>query len=139
MNFSEKKYINGVTTFCYTIINAILCVAYILEFLSDQRTLGYLLGILAFTIIPSLLCWIFYKKAPETTMCKHIMGYSYGAFYLFILFTLLTKCILGWKHRQHISNKKGPGFWFDRRWKINHFNFWQLFDNLLYVFSCIFM
>ena len=87
MNFSEKKYVNGVTLFCYTIINAILCIAYILEFLSGQRTLGYLLGILAFTIIPSLLCWMFYKKAPETTICKHIMGYSYGAFYLFILFT----------------------------------------------------
>ena len=87
MNFSEKKYINGVTSFCYSIINMILLVAYILEFTSGQRGIGYILIVAAFTIIPTVLCWFFYKKMPESTMCKHVMGYSYGAFYLFIVFT----------------------------------------------------
>lgn len=87
MNFSEKKYINGVTSFCYSTVNAILGLAYVIEFLNGQRTLGYTLIVMAFVIIPAVLCWFFYKKKPEGDMCKHVMGYSYSAFYLFILFT----------------------------------------------------
>jgi len=87
MNFSEKKYVNRITTTCYTIINAVLLMAYVLELVKGQRTIGYFAIVLAFTVIPTALCWLFYKKNPNGDMCKHVMGYSYGAFYLFILFT----------------------------------------------------
>ncbi len=87
MKFTEKSYTNRVTSFCYSIINFILIVAYVMEFVKGARTIGYLAGVLAFTILPTIAVWVLYKKNNENKIIQHVMGVCYSAFYLFCIFT----------------------------------------------------
>ena len=87
MNFTEKSYTNQVASFCYSTINAVLAVAYIVEFLKGARTIGYLCTVLAFTLLPTIAVWVLYKKNNESKAIQHVMGIVYSAFYLFCIFT----------------------------------------------------
>lgn len=87
MKFTEKSYTNQVTSFCYTLINLMLAIAYVIEFLKGARTMGYLLLVFAFTLIPTIVVWILYKKNRDNKIGQHVMGICYSAFYLFIIFT----------------------------------------------------
>ncbi len=87
MRFTEKSYTNQVTSFCYTLINFMLEIAYVIEFLKGTRSVSYLLTVVAFTLIPSIVVWVLYKKNKESKAIQHVMGICYSAFYLFIIFT----------------------------------------------------
>lgn len=87
MNFTEKSYTNQVASFCYTLINLMLAIAYVVEFLKGARSITYILTVAAFTIIPSIVVWVLYKRNGESKAIQHVMGICYSIFYLFIIFT----------------------------------------------------
>lgn len=87
MKFTEKSYINGVSSLCYTLINLTLAIAYVIEWIKGARTLGYALVILAFSVLPTVTVWIAYKRNRNTRIIQHVMGVCYSAVYLFCIFT----------------------------------------------------
>ena len=87
MKFTEKSYTNRVASFCYSLINFVLAVAYVVEFLKGTRTITYILVVAAFTIIPTIVVWVLYKKDNDSKVIQHVMGICYSIFYLFCIFT----------------------------------------------------
>lgn len=87
MKFTEKSYINGVSSLCYTLINLTLAIAYVIEWMKGARTLGYALVILALSVLPTVTVWIAYKRNRNTRIIQHVMGVCYSAVYLFCIFT----------------------------------------------------
>lgn len=87
MKFTEKSYINGVTSLCYTLINLTLAIAYVIEWMKGARTLGYSLVIFALAVLPTVTVWVAYKKNRSTRIIQHVMGVCYSALYLFCIFT----------------------------------------------------
>ncbi len=87
MNFTVKGYTNRVASFCYSIINFVLVVAYIIEFIKGARTIVYLATVLAFTILPTIAVWVLYRRNNDSKAIQHVMGVCYSSFYLFCIFT----------------------------------------------------
>lgn len=87
MKISEKAYVNRSATICYTVITLFLTVAYVLEFLKKARTIDYLLVMLALCLIPTILCWVFYKKNSETKAIMYVIGIGFSILYAFAVFT----------------------------------------------------
>ena len=83
----EKQYINKAAITCHFIVEAVLAVAYLAEFLKGARTIGYfaiLFSIIVFTSAPEILV---YRKNPESGKIRHFLGFGYGILYLFAMFT----------------------------------------------------
>lgn len=87
MKISEKAYVNRAASICYTVITLFLTVAYVVEFVKGARTIGYLLIMLALCLVPSALCWIFYKKNSETKAVMYAMGIGFSILYAFAVLT----------------------------------------------------
>ncbi len=87
MKFSDKAYANKMALLTYTILNAILLLAYALEGIKGSRTLGYLLVFGAMCVIPVALDFIVYSRNKESRAICFITGTGYGILYLFAVFT----------------------------------------------------
>ena len=87
MKYSEKAYINRMAITCHTIVDAVLFVAYLLEWVKGSRTLGYFLLMAAFFVIPVVIEWIIYRRNPDSMVVRHIMGFTYSAMYILAIFT----------------------------------------------------
>lgn len=87
MKFSEKTYINRTTILGHTVIDTILVAAYFIELLKGSRTITYFSVFAILCAAPVAAEWILYKKNPENDTVKHIISISYGALYLFAIFT----------------------------------------------------
>ena len=87
MKLSEKAYVNWAASICYTVIAAILAVAYVLEFVKDARGIVYTILMLVLSLGPSVLCWILYKKESETNAIMYVMGIGFSVLYAFAVLT----------------------------------------------------
>ncbi len=87
MKFSEKAHVNQRAIVCHAIIDGVLALAYILEFVKGSRNLPYVAGFCALCIAPVVAEIIFYRRNKETELVKHILAFSYGILYTFCLFT----------------------------------------------------
>ena len=87
MKLSEKAYVNRSASICYSVITACLAVAYVLEFVKDARGIGYTILMLALSLVPSVLCWILYKKKPDTAAIMYVMGIGFSILYAFAVLT----------------------------------------------------
>lgn len=65
----------------------ILFVAYVLEVIKHERTIGYTVLFLIITGIPAFVCAMLYRKNPEEYRLRY---YIVGGYYLMYLFVLLT-------------------------------------------------
>lgn len=90
----QKKKGTGINAVCnkfcmigHLVMALILSGAYVLEFIRGTKTIGYMFIIMILALVPVAADFIFYKKDPHTTMIKHMMGYGFGIFYIFIMFT----------------------------------------------------
>lgn len=84
---SDKALVNKRSTTLFTVITVVLAVAYLVQFLKGEKTLGLFLILLVLDLVPTIACWVINKKTPENTIIKHIMSYGYGLFYLVSCFT----------------------------------------------------
>ncbi len=87
MEFREKAFANKVAVTCHTIICSLLFAAYLLEVVKGSRSIGYFAVIALFCVVPVAAEWVLYKKDPENTITRHIMGTTYGIMYVFAVFT----------------------------------------------------
>lgn len=88
--FEEKEYLNKRFLNCYEIIVGVLFVAYILELVKGNRTLGYMAVFCAILLIPLVISILIYKKDKSSPLIKYIGVFGYGILYIFVLFTSVS-------------------------------------------------
>lgn len=83
----EMVKCNKTAAICHTVEILVISLAYIMEYVKGARTLSYVLLTIFIGMAAPVLEWIFYSKKRDTTMVKHILGYGFGVFYIFIMLT----------------------------------------------------
>lgn len=78
---------NKTAAICHTAEILAISLAYIVEYIKGARTLSYVLLTILIGVAAPLLEWFFYSKKRDTAMVKHILGYGFGIFYIFIMLT----------------------------------------------------
>lgn len=87
MKLSEKAYVNWVALLCHTGIDSVLGLAYLLEMMKGDRSLGYICIFEILCFGPVLVEWLLYKKDRESKYIMYMIGVFYGILYTFSLFT----------------------------------------------------
>lgn len=90
---TEQSRSNFWGTFCHTTEALILALAYVLEFVKHQKTLGYVCLIIAIGLISPIIEIILYKKDPESKWIKHIIGIGFIVYYFAICLTTDNKLV----------------------------------------------
>lgn len=90
LKFQEKEYLNKRFLNCYGIIAGVLFVAYVLELVKGNRTLGYMAVFCAVLLIPLILSFLVYKKDKESSLVKYIGVFGYEILYAFVLLTSVS-------------------------------------------------
>lgn len=85
--FNEKAYINKQGLLGHTILDAVIMVAYLLEFFKGSRTLGYTAIMFVLTIGPLVWEYLLYKRQPDSDNIKHVMACCFGVLYIFVILT----------------------------------------------------
>lgn len=83
----ERKEVNRAAAVCHTVLAVILLASYALEVAKGARTLGYYAVFAALAVLPVAAEWILYKQNPANQYIKHILGFGYSIFYVFVIFT----------------------------------------------------
>ena len=84
---NEKAYVNRQALIGHAIMNAILLVAYLIEFLRGSRDLDYFIMIAILTVGPILGEWLMLRRRPDSDKMRYLMVACFGVLYLFVLFT----------------------------------------------------
>lgn len=87
MNMNEMAYINRQAILGHGILDAVIFLAYLVEYFKGSRSLVYTLVMLLLTTVPVAAEIALYKKDPESEYLKHIVGCSYGVLYCFVVFS----------------------------------------------------
>lgn len=87
LNSTEQSRSNFWGVFCHTTEALILALAYILEFVKNQKTLGYVCLIIAIGLISPVIEILLYKKNPENKWIKHVLGIGFIVYYFAICLT----------------------------------------------------
>lgn len=85
--WSERGHVNRAAVCCHTVIIAVLLLAYFAEVQKGSRTIGYYAVFAAGALLPLAAEWIIYTKNRESDVIRHIMGFGYSSFYIFVIFT----------------------------------------------------
>ncbi len=83
----EMHRINTASVLAYTILTAVLFIAYVLEFVKGSRTLGYTAVFLILDLLPYFICLAFYKKDRTSSGVKYIFSIGFSVLYVFVLLT----------------------------------------------------
>ncbi|MCR5501565.1 MAG: hypothetical protein K6F53_01000 [Lachnospiraceae bacterium] len=86
-----KAQANKVIMICHLILNAVLFVAYVGEYLKGAKTLGFTLFFSALTIIPSVLDIVLFRGDPESDILKHFIPISFAVLNTVAMFTSESK------------------------------------------------
>lgn len=89
--YSEKLAGNRALLQCYSGIEAVLLIAYILEFIKGNRTLPYILLFSVILLVPLIACICLYFRDKEDGRIQYISGIGYCILYLFAMFTTTAK------------------------------------------------
>lgn len=90
---TDIKKINRSLMIGWSIICAVLFVAYIGEYLKGARTGSYVLTFLACTILPCLYCIYRYIRKPDSEQLKIYIVIGYFVMYLFSMMTSSTSIV----------------------------------------------
>ena len=89
-DYSQKKTENLAALAAYIIINTVLMLAYIVEVVKGNRTLGYFAVFAVIDMIPLLICILNFRRDPENKLNRYLFLFGYGILYIFVLFTSVT-------------------------------------------------
>lgn len=82
---------NKFCTTCHFVEAGIIALAYLVEYMKGARTIGYVI----LTLVLALACPIaevmIFRNNPMSTAIKHLVGFGFGIFYIFICFTTTNK------------------------------------------------
>ena len=84
---NEKIKVNKTLLAGWATVVLILLLAYTLEFVKGERTLGYFIVFILFGGVPFLIAQLMYRVDRESAALKYVVAYGYAAFYLFVLLT----------------------------------------------------
>lgn len=87
VDVSETALANKVSCISTTILVSVICVAYILEVVKGNRSMGYVLTTIALAYIPQIGTWCLFRKNREDMRIKYTTIYGFLALYTFLLFT----------------------------------------------------
>lgn len=87
MKNSEKVYVNKATMICYCMMNIVLAGAYILEFVKELRSVGYVALMLMLTLVPAVGVIVLYFLNKANNINKYIMGACFLTMYAFAILT----------------------------------------------------
>lgn len=88
--FNEKAFMNKKLLECYGSICTVLFVAYLLELVKGNRTLGYTLVFSCILLIPFATSIFLYRSNKESDVLRKVAVYGYGILYAFVLWTTVT-------------------------------------------------
>lgn len=86
-NITEQQKSNSAARFCYTIINIVLVLCYLVEVIKGSRSIGYFSIFALLALVPLVMTHLLYHKNPESRMIRYIISGGFGIFYLFTIFT----------------------------------------------------
>ena len=89
---NEKAYINKQALTGHVIMNAVILIAYFVEFIIGTKGWDYLLIMAFLTICPLLGERAVLRRKPDSDKMKYLMAGCFGVLYVFVLFT--TKSML---------------------------------------------
>ncbi|MCR5509526.1 MAG: hypothetical protein K6F54_01015 [Lachnospiraceae bacterium] len=85
---TELAMANKRGTVCATVLNIILCLAYVLEFVKGARTGGYTAMVVLLCAWPIVAAWSVYKIRQDSPLAiMRILGVGFTLMYMFFLFT----------------------------------------------------
>lgn len=87
MRLNEKAYINRQAILGNGIVNGVIMLAYLVEFLKGSRSLLYTLAMLVLTVVPVIVLVAMYKKKPESNDIRTVMVCCFGVLYTYVIFT----------------------------------------------------
>lgn len=90
LNLQENEYLNKRFLNCYGIIAGVLFIAYILELVKGNRTLGYMAVFWAILLIPLVISILIYKKDKGSPLVKYFGVFGYEILYAFVLLTSVS-------------------------------------------------
>ena len=90
VEFNEKAYVNKKLLWCYSIISAVLFLAYLLELVKGNRTFGYVCLFSAILFAPLVVSILLYRKNEESDLVRKVAAYGYGILYAFVLWTTVS-------------------------------------------------
>ena len=90
---SNEERVNRTALILFTILTSIISVAYIVQLIKGEAGLEKFLPVEIFDLVPMIICWVLYKKDPETRLIRHVIGIGYGLFYITVCF-VTTNTIL---------------------------------------------
>lgn len=82
---------NKVMMTCHIILNMVLFVAYVVEFLKGSKSLGFTLLFSALTLIPSGIDLLLYRMNSENRIMKHFIPISFALLNTIAMFTSDSK------------------------------------------------
>lgn len=88
---SVQAQANKVMMTCHIILNAVLFVAYIGEYLKGSKTLGFTLLFSALTIIPSVVDIVLFRRDNDNGIMKHFIPLSFALLNTVAMFTSESK------------------------------------------------
>lgn len=87
---TEKGYLNKKLLCCYGVISAVLFLAYLIEYIKGNRTLGYTALFCLILLIPLFTTIFLYRRYRECEWIRKVAAYGYGILYAFVLWTTVT-------------------------------------------------
>lgn len=88
--FREKEFMNKKLLGCYGSICTVLFLAYLLELVKGNRTLGYTAVFSLILLIPLAASIFLYRSNKESDLVRKVAVYGYGILYAFVLWTTVT-------------------------------------------------
>ena len=83
----ETHRINTAVLLSYTVLTAILLVAYLLEFVKGSRTLNYTLVFALLNLGPYISFLLLYLKDKSSSLVKYVLSIGFSVLYSFVLLT----------------------------------------------------
>ncbi len=84
---NDRQQVNKISILCQSIILFVLTMAYFAEVMKGARTIAYFAICCAFMWVPVAVEIYLYRRKNDHTAIMRVMGYTYGAAYIFFLFT----------------------------------------------------
>lgn len=89
--FNEKAYINRQAILGNGIVNAVIMLAYMVEFLKGSRSFLYTLIMFVLTVAPVVFVIMMYKEDPESKKIRTVLVSCFGLLYAYVLFTTTSQ------------------------------------------------
>ena len=83
---SDVQRSNAACKFCFTLLNVVLVLCYIVEVVKGSRTILYFAVFATLGIVPVIIANLVYRKDKESKSLRYVVAIGFGIFYLFTIF-----------------------------------------------------